>query len=171
MPSFCAAPHLVRHLVGPCGSPHAFARSRRRRILTSLSVAALAGFSLGACSGSVTEPDIDCDVVLGTAFIVLTPAPSGFATYSVAVGDSVQVVGSVRRVTESVPSFDVQQGWSCAITASSPVIGSVAFSTTDTDIVRLDPGGWIRALSQGLATVTATSTSPVVSTTFGVLAN
>ena len=174
MPFFCA-PQPVRLRSGPylsnCRSPHALAWSRARRILASVSVAAFAGSSLGACSGEVTEPDIDCTFALGVPFIELAPPTPGFETYTIAVGDSIQVVASLRQVTEAVPTFNVQQGWTCAIIASSPLTGSVALTTNDTNIVRIDPGGWIRALNNGSATITATSTAPVVSTTFGVIAN
>jgi len=144
--------------------------ARIRRPLASLTLAAIAASSLSACSDKTFGPNVDCTDV-GFVFIELNPEPTGIESYDVNAGESIQVVASLRQVTASEPSFNPLQGWSCRTTASAPVSGTVAFSTTNTDIVRLDPGGWIRGLSHGSATVTAASTSPAVSITFGVFVN
>lgn len=122
-----------------------------------------------ACDVSL-GPTIECDDAVGVIFVELSPDVSGtFADYTVDVGDSIRVTGALRRVDASEEVFNPQHGWSCTTTASSPVSGTVSLSTTDTTIVRLQPGGWIRGLQAGLALVTASSPTPAASADFGVL--
>jgi hypothetical protein len=142
---------------------------RIRPSVQSLCAGVLAA-GLAACDDSISDPAIDCRVFEGLVFIELAPAPSGtFVDYQVNVGDSIQVSGSLHRVDRAEPAFNVQQGWSCRTTASSPVSGTVSLSTTSSEIVQLRPGGWIRGLIPGLAIVTASSTEPAASADIGVL--
>jgi hypothetical protein len=126
--------------------------------------------ALAACSDDVFEPTVDCDGAIGVIFIDLQPPPAGtFADYAIDVGDSIRVSAALRRVDASDEVFNPQQGWSCSTTASSPVAGTVAFSTTDTQLVALTSGGWIKGLQFGTALVTASSTSPAATQQFSVL--
>jgi hypothetical protein len=114
-----------------------------------------------ACDDATSEPPVDCRSSVGVHYIDLEPEPLGYGvSYEVITYDSIQLVASVRRVDESQPTFNPQQGWSCSTSASSPVAASVSFSTTTTDIVRLSSGGWIHGLRRGDAIVTASSTQP-----------
>ena len=136
---------------------------------TRVVLGALAVLTAGACGGGDSlAPEIDCDTVIGFAFIVLDPAPPGIQGYAVAEDAEIHVAASVHLVTEAEPAFNQLQGWYCVTTASIPAAGTVMFSTTDTDIVRLDPGGIIHGLAEGFATITARSTNPATETTFGV---
>lgn len=125
---------------------------------------------IAACSSSsISEPNVDCDSYVGTILIALQPEPTGpFSSYEVTIGDSVQVVGSLQRVTAAAPSFHIQGGWTCVTTATAPVVGTVIFTTANTDVIELRPNWWIRGLSAGLAIVSATSPQTPFSQTFGV---
>lgn len=148
------------------GLPALLVRGACRRAL-SVCIAVLATM---ACSDDVLEPTVDCNGAIGVIFIDLQPPPAGaFVDYTVDVGDSISVTGSLRRVDASDEVFNPQVGWSCSTTASSPVAGTVAFSTMDTQLVGLAPGGWIKGLEFGTALVTASSTSPAASRQFSVL--
>ncbi|HUF30045.1 MAG TPA: hypothetical protein VMM77_05210 [Gemmatimonadaceae bacterium] len=126
-------------------------------------------FAAVGCSADAFAPP-ECDGAIGVIFVDLQPPPSGtFLDYTVDVGDSIRVTGSLRRVDDSEAIFNPQQGWSCTTSASSQVGGTLIFSTLDTTLVRLSAGGWIRGLSQGTALVTASSTSPAASTDIAVL--
>lgn len=131
---------------------------------------ALALAGLAACAESSSAPEPDCDWLVGASFVELEPTPaSGFGTYEVNVGDSIRLDASLRRVDAAEATFNIQQGWYCVTVASSPLSGVVGFSTTDTPLVRLGPGGWIIGLRPGFATVMAASTDPPVTADIGVL--
>jgi hypothetical protein len=101
------------------------------RLLLALCCAALP--VLAACTDSVVAPPIDCDDAIGAIFVELTPPGStSDRFYMVNVGDSLQISASLRRVDASDAVFNPQQGWSCSTAASSPVAGTVSFSTLDT---------------------------------------
>jgi hypothetical protein len=122
-----------------------------------------------ACSSSISEPNVDCSGAVGFVLIGLLPEPGEFfADYEVRIGDSIQVVGSLHRITEAYPTFNVQQGWTCQVTATTQIPGTVNFSTTDTQVVELLPAGWIRGLSVGQATIVATSPQTSSERTFYV---
>ena len=96
--------------MGACSMKFAWARIRRP--LASLTLAAIAGSSLSACSDKTFGPNVDCTDV-GFVFIELNPEPTGIESYDVNAGESIQVVASLRQVTASEPSFNPLQGWSC----------------------------------------------------------
>jgi hypothetical protein len=123
---------------------------------------------IAACSDDILEPNVDCADAIGAVFIELQPSEPT-QTYGVNVGDSIQVVGALRRVDASEPTFNPQQGWSCRTTASSAIGGTVAFTTADTAVVGLLAGGWIRGRQAGWALVTAESTAPPATESFGVI--
>jgi hypothetical protein len=141
-------------------------------VLRRLAAAALVGsVAIAACEDSVIGPTVECGPPEGDLFFIeLHPEPSGtFADYQVNVGDSIQVTASLRRVDDTEPGFNPQQGWYCETTASSPVSGVVTLGTNDGELLRIHANGWIRGLHQGLAGVTASSTSPLAQRDFGVL--
>ena len=140
--------------------------------LRRLAVAVLAGsVAVAACERSVIGPTVECGPPEEDIFFIeLHPEPSGtFADYQVDVGDSIQVTASLHRVDDTKPGFNPQQGWYCETTASSPVSSAVTLGTTDGELLRVHANGWIRGLRQGLAGVTASSTSPLAQRDFGVL--
>ena len=146
----------------------AASRDPRRRNATLL--IALAAGALASCGDDSFGPTVDCDLVVGQLFIELTPEPLGvWLDYEVDVGDSLQVRGTVHRVDEAAPRFDVQRGWYCTGTASTLVPGTVTLATEDTELVRLAPGGWIQGLQPGTARITASSAAPAASRDIYVL--
>ena len=117
--------------------------------------------AVAACSDISSDSPIDCSSLVGHHFIVMQPSPSGtIYDYTIHVGDSVRLAGSVRRADAAAPIFDPLGGWSCATTGSSAVPAVVTFTTNDTQLIRLNADGWVRGLSFGTATITATSASP-----------
>ena len=97
------------------------------------------------------------------------PASGVIYDYTINVGDSIRLVGAVHRADAATPTFNPQVGWSCAITASSPVPGIVALTTNDTQVIRLHANGWARGLTFGSATVVASSTSPAATDDIDIL--
>jgi len=97
------------------------------------------------------------------------PTAGGIYDYTINSGDSIRLVGAVHRADAATPTFNPQVGWSCAITASSPVPGVVAFTTNDTQVIRLHANGWVRGLTFGNATVTATSATPAATDDIDIL--
>lgn len=144
--------------------------SGHRRPVLGRRVALLAIFAAVGCSDRIFEPSSDCSSTIGVVFIQLHPPPEDlFASYTIDVGDSIRVTGTLRRVDESEPVFNIQQGWYCRTVASSGIGGAVSLGTTDTLLLRLHPSGWMRGLQHGLALVQATSGSPEAHLDFGVL--
>jgi hypothetical protein len=131
-------------------------------------VAAL--LSLAGCAERALEPNVDCTEAVGQVFIELQPKPTGFG-YEVPAGSSIQITASLRRTTRAEPVFRSDQGWTCNVTSTSPVPGTVSFTTDDTHIVSLSDAVWIRGLSRGLAIVTASSQQAASPVTFGVVVN
>jgi hypothetical protein len=143
---------------------------RRTRQPLALLLAVAASLAPVACKHTVLGPTVECDGLVGDLFIELTPAPLGvFVDYELFVGDSLQVVGTVRRIDEAAALFDVQRGWYCTDSASSPVPGTVTFATGDAALVRLGAGGWIRGIGRGTAKITASSASHALAAEVWVL--
>ena len=131
---------------------------------------ALAMLGMFVSCRETSEPTSECESVVGDNFIALQPEPrEAIAGYEINVGDSIQLVGSVRRIDIARRTFNVQQGWYCVVAASSLVSGLVILNTTDSHLVRLSGGGWVHGLSPGLATITAASTNPPATVDVGVL--
>jgi hypothetical protein len=122
------------------------------------------------CGGNALEPNVDCSQAVGQVFIALQPEPAGLG-YQVSAGDSIHVTGTIHRATRAEPVFRLHQGWTCNVTSTSPVAGTVSFTTDDTHLIAIRTGGWIRGLGRGLAVVTASSQEAVSPLTFGVFVN
>ena len=125
---------------------------------------------VAACSDISSDSPIDCNYLVGYHFIVMQPPTTGVIyDYTINVGDSIRLAGSVHRVDAATPTFDPLGGWSCASNGSSQVPGVVTFTTNDTQLIRLHANGWVRGLSFGSATVTASSASPLVTDDIDIL--
>ena len=123
-----------------------------------------------ACRGVSSDPPNDCSYLVGYHFIVMQPPTSGVIyDYTINVGDSIRLIGTVHRADAATATFDPLGGWSCATTASSQVPGVVTFTTNDTQLVRLHANGWVRGLTFGSATVVAASTSPAATDDIDIL--
>jgi hypothetical protein len=135
-----------------------------------LQIVVAALVSLPGCGERALDPNVDCSQAVGQVFIELQPRPAGLA-YEVSAGSSIQITGSLQRTIRAEPVFRLDQGWTCNVTSTSPVSGTVSFTTDDTYIVTLSDGGWIRGLSRGLAIITASSQQAASPVTFGVVVN
>lgn len=142
----------------------------RPRRLCLISLAILAGTGgVVSCGNSTSEPEENCDGLVGLLFIELVPPPSGtFSDYEVRVGDSIQLRPVVHRVDAARRTFNPQQGWYCVTSASSPATGVVTLTTNDVALVRLNPNGWVRGLSRGFAVVFAASPAAPATVWIGV---
>lgn len=111
-----------------------------------------------SCGTTTSEPEENCDSLVGFPFIGLQPPPIGtLVHYAIRVGDSIQLRPAVHRVDAAQRTFNPQQGWYCVTSASSPIGGVVTLSTDNTVQIRLSTTGWVRGLSEGFAVVIAAS--------------
>ena len=114
------------------------------------------------------EPQIDCTSYRGSYFIEVTPEPNYADVYSLSVGDSLQVQGTVRRVDEAIAVWSLYEGWSCSFSASTSVVATVTYSATDTTLIRVKPNGWIRGLRDGMTDLRVSSATPAATTEVAV---
>ena len=85
-------------------------RSRRSCLVVLATLAGAGG--LVSCGGGMSEPEENCDSLIGFPFIELQPPPLGqtFVHYEIRVGDSIQLRPAVHRVDAAQRTFNPQQG-------------------------------------------------------------
>lgn len=132
-----------------------------RALLRCLSGAPVAmALLLAACNNDPIFPPPDCSTDGNFYFIAVAPDPGPASSYSLTLGDSLKVTGTVMRATASAAIFDPQLGYVCRTTESVPVPATVQYASSDTAVLRVRPDGWMRAVGPGSAHLRVTSTAP-----------